>query len=78
MNDHRHMRDLMIAFTAIVLVWSIACGLTFTSVLLFGRGGSSLDGPTALIGDWLSHEDLRRQPPHLRRAFSSVEGAPVR
>ena len=78
MNDHRHMRDLMIAFTAIVLVWSIACGLTFTSVLLFGRGGSSLDGSTALIGDWLSHGASRRQPPHLRRAFSSVEGAPVR
>jgi hypothetical protein len=59
MDDHRHMRDLMIAFTAIVLVWSIACGLTFASALLFGRAGSSLDGPTALIGDWLSREDLR-------------------
>ena len=59
MDDHRHMRELMIAFTAIVVVWSIASGLTFASALLFGRGVSSLDGPTALISDWLSHETLR-------------------
>jgi hypothetical protein len=59
MDDHRHMRDLMIAFTAIVVVWSIACGLTFASALLFGPGESSLDGPTALISDWLSHEAIR-------------------
>jgi hypothetical protein len=59
MEDHRHTRDLMIAFTAIVLVWSIACGLTFASARLFGRVESSLEGPTALIGDWLSHEALR-------------------
>jgi hypothetical protein len=59
MEDHHHTRDLMIALTAIVLVWSIACGLTFASALFFGRAESSLDGPTALIGDWLSHETLR-------------------
>jgi len=59
MDDHRHTRDLMTAFIAIVLVWSIACWLTFASGVLFGREESSLDGPTALIGDWLSHEAAR-------------------
>jgi len=47
--------ELMIAFTAIVLVWSIAGGLTLASTLLFGREVSSLDGPTEMIGDWLEH-----------------------
>jgi hypothetical protein len=35
---------LVIAFTAIVLVWSATCGLTFASALLFGRGASLLEG----------------------------------
>jgi len=51
----RDARELMIAFTAIVLVWSIAGGLTLASALLFGREVSSLDGPTEMIGDWLEH-----------------------
>jgi hypothetical protein len=59
MDDNRHTRDLVIAFTAIVLVWSIACGLTFASAHLFGREESSLEGPTALIGNWLSHQAAR-------------------
>jgi hypothetical protein len=54
--DDRHMRELMIAFTAIVLAWSIAIGLTFASTLLLGRGVNSADGPTAMIGDWFAHE----------------------
>ena len=40
----RHTRELVIAFTAIVLVWSATCGLTFASALLFGRGASLLEG----------------------------------
>jgi hypothetical protein len=59
MDDHRHTRDLTIAFTAIVLVWSIACGLTFASALFFGHAESLRDAPTAMIGDWLSREALR-------------------
>ena len=51
----RDARELMIAFTAIVLVWSIAGGLTLASTLLLGREVSSLDGPTEMIGDWLEH-----------------------
>ena len=51
--DNRQTRELMIAFTAIVLVWSIAFGLTVASTLIFGREMSSIDGPTAMIGDWL-------------------------
>ena len=51
----RDARELMIAFTAIVLVWSIAGGLTLAPALLFGREVSSLDGPTEMIGDWLEH-----------------------
>jgi hypothetical protein len=51
----RDSRELMIAFTAIVLVWSIAGGLTLASTLLFGREVSSFDGPTEMIGDWLEH-----------------------
>ena len=50
----RDARELMIAFTAIVLVWSIVGGLTLAT-LLFGREVSSLDGPTEMIGDWLEH-----------------------
>ena len=50
-DDHRDTRDLMIACTAIVVVWSIACGLTFVSAHLYRREKSSLDGPTSLIGD---------------------------
>jgi hypothetical protein len=58
-DDHSDTRDLTIACTAIVVVWSIACGLTFVSAHLYRPEKSSLDGPTALIGDWLSHEALR-------------------
>jgi hypothetical protein len=52
--DDRHIRELLIAFMAIVLVWSVACGLTFASTLFFGEV-NSLDGPTAMIGHWLEH-----------------------
>jgi hypothetical protein len=52
----REARELMIAFTAIVLVWSVAGGLTFVSALLFGHEVSSLDGPTEMIGDWLERQ----------------------
>jgi hypothetical protein len=51
----RDARELMIAFTAIVLVWSIVGGLTLASTLLFGGGVSSLNGPTEMIADWLEH-----------------------
>ena len=53
--DDRHIRELLIAFMAIVLVWSVACGLTFASTLFFGEV-NSLDGPTAMIGHWLEHQ----------------------
>jgi len=55
--DDRHIRELMIAFRVIVVVWSLACGLTFASTILYGREESLLDGPTALVCDWLAHED---------------------
>jgi hypothetical protein len=58
--DNNHTRELIIAFTAIVLVWSIACGLTFASTLFFGREENLLDGPTAMIGDWLEHQGAMR------------------
>ena len=60
MDDHRHTRDLTTAYAAIVLVWLVACGLTFASALIFGHQERSLDGATALIGDWLSREDASR------------------
>jgi hypothetical protein len=60
MDDRRHTRDLMTAYTAIVLVWLVACGLTFASAILFGREESSLDSATALIGDYLSREDASK------------------
>jgi hypothetical protein len=55
--DDLHTRELIIAFRVIVVVWSLACGLTFASTILYGREPSSLDGPTALVCDWLTHED---------------------
>jgi hypothetical protein len=56
MLDDRHMRESLIAFTAIVLIWSTVCALTFASTLFFGREANALDGPTAMIGDWLQHQ----------------------
>ena len=53
--DDRNIRELLIAFTAIVLVWSVAFGLTLASTLYFGEA-NSLDGPTAMIGHWLEHQ----------------------
>jgi hypothetical protein len=59
MND-RHMRELLIALTAIVVVWSAAGGLTLVSTVLFGREMTALDGPTAMINDWLKHGGATR------------------
>ena len=53
--DDRHIREMFIAFAAIVLVWPIACGLTIVSTFFFGEA-SSLDGPTAIIGHWLEQK----------------------
>jgi hypothetical protein len=35
--DDRHIRELLIAFTAIVLVWSVAFGFTFVSTLFLAK-----------------------------------------
>jgi hypothetical protein len=54
--DDRNTRELTIAYTAIVVVLAIACGLQLAVQLLFGLEPEPLDGPTAWIGDWLAHE----------------------
>ena len=54
--DDRNTRELAIAYTAIVVVWAIACGLQLAAQLLFGLEPEPFDGPTAWIGDWLAHE----------------------
>ena len=59
MKDDRNLRELTIAFTAMVTTWSIACGL-FAAGLLFGYEVESLDGPAAMIGDWLALEGALR------------------
>ena len=59
MKDDRNLRELTIAFTAMVTTWSIACRL-FAARLLFGYEVESLDGPAAMIGDWLALEGALR------------------
>jgi hypothetical protein len=59
MKDGRNLRELTIAFTAMVTTWSIAGGL-FAARLLFGYEVESLDGPAAMIGDWLALEGALR------------------
>ena len=39
MRDH-DTRQMTIALTAIVIVWSIACALTYASTILFALTGS--------------------------------------
>jgi len=52
--DDRNTRQLTIAYTAIVVVGAIACGLTLAAQLLFGLEPEPSDGATARIGDWLA------------------------
>jgi hypothetical protein len=45
------MQQLTIALTAIVIVWSIACALTYASTtILFALAGASLDHAVAWLG----------------------------
>ena len=46
MRDH-DTRQLTIALTAIVIVWSIACALTYASTILFALTGNSPDHAVA-------------------------------
>jgi hypothetical protein len=51
--DNRNFRELLIAFTAIITTWSIACAV-FAARLLFGYEVEPFDGPAAMIADWLA------------------------
>jgi hypothetical protein len=53
LTDDRSARQLIIALAAIVVVWSIACGLTFAAARLIAHERAWLGGPAVTV----SHTD---------------------